>query len=97
LAWVGGGGWAREEAPGSIDWERVSAALPYQRGPEHQAARRWGEAGSPPRRLWAELDLSNTGLLSLAKATRGVRDVLGLDRLFDCRQGAARAVGSFMT
>ena len=47
-----------EENVGRIDWERVNASLPYQRGEEQQEER---------RKLWRAIDVSGSGLLSLAK------------------------------
>ena len=41
-----------------IDWERVNASLPYQRGEEQLEER---------RKLWRAIDVSGSGLLSLAK------------------------------
>jgi len=71
-----------EKVDGRIDWERVNASLPYQRGEEQQEER---------RKLWRAIDVSGSGLLSLAKVTRGIRDVVGLDLLFDCRPAINRA------
>ena len=41
-----------------IDWEKVNASLPYQRGEEQQEER---------RKMWKAIDVSGSGLLSLAK------------------------------
>ena len=49
-----------EKVDGRIDWERVNASLPYQRGEEQQEER---------RKLWRAIDVSGSGLLSLAKVT----------------------------
>ena len=49
-----------EKVGGRIDWERVNASLPYQRGEEQQEER---------RKLWRAIDVSGSGLLSLAKVT----------------------------
>ena len=49
-----------EKVGGRIDWERVNASLPYQRGGEQQEER---------RNLWRAIDVSGSGLLSLAKVT----------------------------
>ena len=43
---------------GKIDWEKVNAALPYKRGEDQLEER---------RKLWREIDVSGSGLLSLAK------------------------------
>ena len=43
---------------GGIDWEKVNASLPYQRGEEQQEER---------RKMWKAIDVSGSGLLSLAK------------------------------
>jgi len=67
---------------GKIDWEKVNAALPYKRGEDQLEER---------RKLWRAIDVSGSGLLSLAKVTRGIRDVVGLDLLFDCRPAINRA------
>ena len=43
---------------GKIDWEKVNAALPYKRGEDQLEER---------RKLWRAIDVSGSGLLSLAK------------------------------
>ena len=47
-----------EMVGGGIDWEKVNASLPYQRGEEQQEER---------RKMWKAIDVSGSGLLSLAK------------------------------
>ena len=47
-----------EMVAGGIDWEKVNASLPYQRGEEQQEER---------RKMWKAIDVSGSGLLSLAK------------------------------
>ena len=47
-----------EMVGGGIDWEKVNASLPYQRGEKQQEER---------RKMWKAIDVSGSGLLSLAK------------------------------
>jgi len=63
-------------APTIINWERINARLPYLRTAEHRALR---------RRMWTEIDCNDNGFVSLAEVTRGVRDVINVDELFECR------------
>ena len=58
LLGVGSQKMTEENVGGRIDWERVNASLPYQRGEEQQEER---------RKLWRAIDVSGSGLLSLAK------------------------------
>eukprot|EP00090_Calanus_glacialis_P031560 TRINITY_DN5238_c0_g1_i2.p1 TRINITY_DN5238_c0_g1~~TRINITY_DN5238_c0_g1_i2.p1 ORF type:complete len:184 (-),score=66.55 TRINITY_DN5238_c0_g1_i2:124-675(-) len=58
----------------STDWEEVNAKLPYARTKDDFAAR---------KELWEAMDVNGNGYLSLAEVTKGVRDVIAVDELFD--------------
>merc|ERR1711892_545850 len=58
----------------SIDWEEVNAKLPHARTKVDFAAR---------KELWDAMDVNGNGYLSLAEVTKGVRDVIAVDELFD--------------
>jgi len=58
----------------SVDWDEVNAKLPYARTKEEYVAR---------KELWEAFDVNGNGFLSLAEVTKGVRDVLAVDELFD--------------
>jgi len=36
------------------------------------------------KELWEAIDVNGNGFLSLAEVTKGVRDVIAVDELFDC-------------
>merc|ERR1712025_1445730 len=58
----------------SIDWEEVNTKLPYARTKDDFAAR---------KELWDGMDVNGNGYLSLAEVTKGIRDVIAVDELFD--------------
>jgi len=58
----------------SVDWEEVNTKLPYARTKEDFSKR---------KELWEAIDVNGNGFLSLAEVTKGVRDVLAVDELFD--------------
>lgn len=59
-----------------IDWETINAKLPYQRTAEEKEKR---------RELFKQFDPNSNGYLSLAEVDKGMRDVLEIDELFDCK------------
>jgi len=58
----------------SVDWEEVNSKLPYARNKDDFAKR---------KELWDAVDVNGNGYLSLAEVTKGVRDVIAVDELFD--------------
>merc|ERR1739838_246169 len=58
----------------SIDWEEVNTKLPHARTKVDFTAR---------KELWDAMDVNGNGYLSLAEVTKGVRDVIAVDELFD--------------
>merc|ERR1712018_268109 len=59
-----------------IDWETINAKLPYERSAEAKEKR---------RDLFKEFDPNSNGYLSLAEVDKGMRDVLVIEELFDCK------------
>jgi len=59
----------------SIDWDEINSKLPFARTKEDYEAR---------KELWEAVDVNGNGFLSLAEVTKGVRDVIAVDELFDC-------------
>merc|ERR1712055_299889 len=43
------------------------------------------------RSLWRQIDINGNGYLSLAEITKGIRDVINIGSLFDCRPAINRA------
>jgi len=66
----------------SIDWDEINAKLPFDRTEEEFAQR---------KELWDGIDVNGNGFLSLAEITKGVRDVIAVDELFDCIPAINRA------
>merc|ERR1711962_1749986 len=65
-----------------VDWERINSRLPYLRNEEDKKRRKnMGEA----------IDINGNGYVSLAEITKGVRDVIGVDDLFDSRPAINRS------
>jgi len=60
----------------SIDWEEINGKLPYQRNDEEKAKR---------KEIFERFDVNGNGYLSLAEVDKAMRDVLGCDELFDCK------------
>ncbi|KAK3251352.1 hypothetical protein CYMTET_39307 [Cymbomonas tetramitiformis] len=65
-----------------MDWPSITAKLPAGRTPEEKAAR---------TDLFAQFDPNSNGYLSLAEVDKGIRDVLELEELFDCKPAIMRA------
>merc|ERR1712168_1457204 len=60
----------------SIDWAAINEKLPYQRTDEQKAKR---------KEIFNSFDVNSNGYVSLAEVDKGMRDVLGSDDLFDCK------------
>merc|ERR1712038_1868123 len=58
----------------SVPWETINDKLPFQRKKEAYEKR---------KSLWAQFDVNGNGFLSLAEVTKGIRDVIAVDELFD--------------
>jgi len=58
-----------------IDWEEINAKLPYARTEDDFGAR---------KEMWDGIDVNANGYVSLAEVTKGVRDVIAVEDLFDC-------------
>merc|ERR1711962_1412620 len=65
-----------------VDWERINSRLPYLRTEEEKEKR---------KKMWEAIDANDNGYVSLAEVTRGVRDVIDVDDLFDSRPAINRA------
>ena len=66
----------------SINWEEISAKLPSGKTPELKQKR---------KELFQRFDPNGNGYLSLAEVDKGVRDVLELDGVFNCKPAIMRA------
>merc|ERR1712226_366038 len=58
----------------SVPWETINEKLPFQRKKEAYEKR---------KSLWTQFDVNGNGFLSLAEVTKGIRDVIAVDELFD--------------
>jgi len=67
---------------GDLDWAVINSRLPYKRTKEQYQMR---------KKMWGAIDVNDNGYVSLSEITRGVRDVLNLGDLFDCRPAINRA------
>eukprot|EP00033_Pygsuia_biforma_P000154 GCRY01000198.1.p1 GENE.GCRY01000198.1~~GCRY01000198.1.p1 ORF type:complete len:204 (+),score=44.82 GCRY01000198.1:77-613(+) len=65
-----------------INWDEIREKLPYERNPEQYAKR---------TELFNLMDPNGNGYLSLAEVDAGLRDVLQIDELFDCKPCIIRA------
>eukprot|EP00095_Tigriopus_kingsejongensis_P009679 maker-scaffold84_size396325-snap-gene-1.14 protein:Tk09679 transcript:maker-scaffold84_size396325-snap-gene-1.14-mRNA-1 annotation:"flagellar calcium-binding protein" len=65
-----------------IDWETINEKLPFERTDEAKDKR---------KELFAQFDPNSNGYLSLAEVDRGMRDVLQIDDLFDCKPAVQRS------
>jgi len=65
----------------SIDWTALNAKLPTDRS---------GAAKAKRKELFSAMDMGN-GILSLAEVDKGIRDVLGIDEIFDAKPAIMRA------
>merc|ERR1711953_741025 len=58
----------------SVPWETINDKLPFQRKKEAYEKR---------KSLLTQFDVNGNGFLSLAEVTKGIRDVIAVDELFD--------------
>ena len=65
-----------------VDWAGISTKLPLERDQEGVAKR---------AKLFRDFDPNGNGYLSLAEVDKGVRDVLKLNVMFDCKAVIMRA------
>ena len=66
-----------------IDWEEIAMKLPTKLKDKEQRKRRF--------KMFKEFDPNGNGYLSLAELDKGIRDVLQLDQMFDCKPAIMRA------
>jgi hypothetical protein len=66
----------------SLDWEKIKKKLPLEKTKEGVAKR---------NKLFNSIDMNGNGYLSLAEVDRGIRDCLGLDKVFNCKSAIMRA------
>jgi len=66
----------------TIDWAAINAKLPYQKNAEEKAKR---------KEIFDGFDVNSNGHVSLAEVDKGMRDVLGSDDLFDCKDAVNAA------
>ena len=59
-----------------VDWSAVNDKLPYKKDAEEFSKR---------KDLWKRCDVNGNGIMSLAEIDKAVRDVLGLDEVFDAK------------
>ena len=69
----------------NINWQHISASLPYGT-----------DAASKTKRdqLWKGIDVNGNGFVSLAEVDKGLRDVLKIDSVFNCKRAIMRAFQS---
>mmetsp|Transcript_81121 Transcript_81121/g.251758 ORF Transcript_81121/g.251758 Transcript_81121/m.251758 type:complete len:463 (+) Transcript_81121:48-1436(+) len=65
-----------------VDWEAISAKLPFERTKE---------AFQKRSELFNQFDPNGNGYLSLAEVDKGIRDVLQVDAIFDAKPAIMRA------
>ena len=65
-----------------VDWTALNAKLPTGKSPEEKARR---------KKMFHDFDPNGNGILSLAEVDKSVRDVLGVDALFDAKPAIMRA------
>jgi Ca2+-binding EF-hand superfamily protein len=70
------------ESGKKTDWKAINAKLPLERDAEGVKKR---------AKMFSDFDPNGNGYLSLAEVDKGVRDVLGLDSVFDCKPAIMRA------
>jgi Ca2+-binding EF-hand superfamily protein len=69
-------------AKGTIDWKKISAALPAGKSKLENAKR---------DELFSLFDPNGNKYISLAEVDKGLRDILHLDEVFDCKPAIMRA------
>ncbi len=65
-----------------INWEHINSKLPVKPTPEQRQRR---------KDLFSSFDPNQNGYLSLAQCDKGIRDVLQLDEIFNCKKAIMRA------
>jgi Ca2+-binding EF-hand superfamily protein len=65
-----------------INWEEINEKLPFERTDDAKEKR---------RELFKQFDPNGNGYLSLAEVDKGMRDVLALEQLFDCKPAVNRS------
>eukprot|EP01012_Entosiphon_sulcatum_P016806 TRINITY_DN2168_c0_g1_i1.p1 TRINITY_DN2168_c0_g1~~TRINITY_DN2168_c0_g1_i1.p1 ORF type:complete len:443 (-),score=92.95 TRINITY_DN2168_c0_g1_i1:126-1454(-) len=66
----------------TVDWKAISAKLPAGKTPEEKNTR---------DRLFRDFDPNGNGYLSLAEVDKGLRDILRIDSIFNCKPAIMRA------
>ena len=66
----------------NINWAEIREKLPYGRDPATKAKR---------DKIWSYIDVNGNGYVSLAEVDKGLRDVLQLDSVFNCKKAIMRA------
>eukprot|EP00667_Euglena_gracilis_P013357 EG_transcript_13767 len=72
----------RRGRTGAIDWALIAQRLPYGRS-EAEKERR--------KELFSLIDMNGNGYLSLAEVDKGMRDILKLEEIYDCKPAMMRA------
>ena len=65
-----------------IDWQRIREILVF--GKDQQSLEKRNQ-------IWRGIDVNGNGYLSLAEIDKGLRDILRLDEIFDCKPAIMRA------
>ena len=60
----------------NFDWDGLLARLPVKKTAEDRDKR---------KKIWRAIDMNGNGYCSLAELDRGIRDVLLLPEIFDCK------------
>ncbi len=66
----------------NINWDAIREKLPYGRDPQTKAKR---------DKIWGGIDINGNGYVSLAEVDKGLRDILQLDSIFNCKRAIMRA------
>lgn len=66
----------------TVDWKAISQKLPAGKTPEEKNTR---------DRLFRDFDPNGNGYLSLAEVDKGLRDILRIDAIFNCKPAIMRA------
>jgi len=66
----------------NVNWSEINSKLPVGKNKEDSEQR---------KKLCKSIDGNGNGYLSLAETDKGVRDVLGLDNVFDCKSAINKA------
>lgn len=72
----------RRGRTGAIDWGLIAEKLPFGRSSVEQARR---------KELFKLFDPNGNGYLSLAEVDKGLRDIVKLDEVYDCKPAIMRA------